>query len=216
MTAWSTSPTTPTSECTCTGPGEDPTPLTPDDARRYADLEVDRRHGRILCVCEDHSDPDAEPTNTVVAIGIAGGEIETIAQGNDFYSSPRVSPKGDRICWIAWDHPNMPWDETELWVADVDADGTLTNARLVAGDAGESIGEPLWSPDGTLYFVSDRTGWWNLYRWDGGDSATNICPMEAEVHGAAVAVRRRALRIRGGRRTHLLLYAGRLLAHRAN
>ena len=146
-------------------PGEAPTPLTPDDSRRYADLEVDQLHNRILCVCEDHSQPDAEPTNAVVAIDIAGGEIETIAQGNDFYSSPRVSSDGDRVCWLAWDHPNMPWDETELWVADVDPDGSAANAWLVAGVDGESIGEPQWSPDGTLYFVSDRTGWWNLYRW---------------------------------------------------
>ena len=124
-------------------PGEAPTPLTPDDARRYADLEVDQRHDRILCVCEDHSQPDAEPTNTVVAVGIASGsKIETIAQGNDFYSSPRVSPGGDRVCWLAWDHPNMPWDETQLWVADMDEDGTTANARLVAGNIGESIGEP--------------------------------------------------------------------------
>ena len=117
-------------------PDEAPIPLTPDDSRRYADLEVDQRHNRILCVCEDHSDPDAEPTNAVVAIGIDGGDIETLAEGNDFYSSPRVSPDGDRICWLAWDHPNMPWDETELWVADVDEDGSPTNARLVAGTTG--------------------------------------------------------------------------------
>ena len=164
-------------------PGEAPIPLTPDEAQRYADLEVDSRHNRILCVCEDHSKPDAEPTNTVVGIDIAGGGTETIAQGNDFYSSPRVSPNGDRICWLAWDHPNMPWDETQLWVADVDADGLPMDPRLVAGHAGESIGEPQWSSDGTLYFVSDRTGWWNLYRWDGGDSSTNVCPMEAEFTG---------------------------------
>ena len=164
-------------------PGEAPTPLTPDDARRYADLEADQLHNRILCVCEDHAEPDAEPANSIVGINIDSGEIETIAQGNDFYSSPRVSPGGDRVCWLTWDHPNMPWDESVLWVADVDADGRAENARLVAGDAGESIGEPLWSPDGTLYFVSDRTGWWNLYRWDGGESITNVCPMEAEFAG---------------------------------
>ncbi len=164
-------------------PGEAPTPLTPDDARRYADLEVNRRNNRILFVCEDHSQPDAEPTNTIASISIEGGVIKTIAQGKDFYSSPRVSPNGDRVCWLAWDHPNMPWDETELWVADMDDDGLTVNPRRVAGDAGESIGEPLWSPDGALYFVSDRTGWWNLYRWDGGDTVTNVCPMEAEFTG---------------------------------
>ena len=197
-------------------PGEAPTPLTPDDARRYADLEVDRRHNRILCVCEDHSQPDAEPTNTVVGIDIACGGTETIAQGNDFYSSPRVSPNGDRVCWLAWDHPNMPWDETELWVADVDSDGQARAiARLVAGDAGESIGEPQWSPDGTLFFVSDRTGWWNLYRWDGGNSVDEYLSDGGGVHGAAVAVRGRALRVRGSRRPHLLLHTGRLLARRS-
>ncbi len=164
-------------------PGEAPTPLTPDDARRYADLEIDHWNNRILCVCEDHSQPDAEPTNTIVSLGIEGGGIETIAQSNDFYSSPRVSPNGDRVCWLAWDHPNMPWDETELWVADVNEKGKAENVRLVAGEDGESIGEPQWSPDGTLYFVSDRTGWWNLYRWEGGDSATNVCPMDAEFTG---------------------------------
>ena len=164
-------------------PGEAPTPLTPDDARRYADLEVDHTNNRILCVCEDHSQPDAEPTNNVVAIGIESGEIETVAQGNDFYSSPRVSPDGRKVSWLAWDHPNMPWDETQLWVADVDTDGKTTNAQCVAGDPGESISEPVWSPDGTLYFVSDRKGWWNLYRWDGGESATSVCPMEAEFAG---------------------------------
>ena len=195
-------------------PGEAPTPLTPDDSRRYADLEVDRRHNRILCVCEDHSQPDAEPTNAVVGIDIACGGTETIAQGNDFYSSPRVSPNGDRVCWLAWDHPNMPWDETELWVADVDADGQARQlARLVAGDAGESIGEPQWSPDGTLYFVSDRTGWWNLYRWDGGESATNVCPMEAEFTGPQWQFGAAHYGFAGADRPRLLLHAGRLVAH---
>ena len=196
-------------------PGEAPTPLTPDEAQRYADLEVDRRHNRILCVSEDHSEPDTEPTNTVVGIDIAGGEIETIAQGNDFYSSPRISPNGDRVCWLAWDHPNMPWDETQLWVADVDPDGRPANVRLVAGDAGESIGEPQWSPDGTLYFVSDRTGWWNLYRWDGGDSSTNVCPMEAEFTGPQWQFGAAHYGFAGSRRPRLLIHAGRLLARRS-
>ncbi len=164
-------------------PGEAPLPLTPDDSRRYADLEIDRRRGRILCVCEDHSPSRDEPTNTIVSIDVATGDIDVIAEGSDFYSSPRISPKGDRICWLAWNHPNMPWDETELWTADVDANGKPMNPRLLAGDKAESIGEPQWSPDGTLHFVSDRTGWWNLYRWDTGDSMTNVSPMEAEFTG---------------------------------
>ena len=152
-------------------PGEAPTPLTPDDARRYADLEVDHRHNRILCVCEDHSQPDAEPTNTVVAIGIDGGEIETIAQGNDFYSvAPRQSKRRPDL--LAGDGTIRTCRGTRRccgWPA-LTPTARPSNPRIAAGDAGESIGEPLWSPDGTLYFVSDRTGWWNLYRWDGGES----------------------------------------------
>ena len=137
-------------------PGEAPIPLTPDEAQRYADLEVDSRHNRILCVSEDHSEPDTEPTNTVVGIDIASGEVETIAQGNDFYSSPRISPNGDRVCWLAWDHPNMPWDETQLWVADVDADGRPgmrdssrgTQASPSVSRSGRRMGRCTSSPTG--------------------------------------------------------------------
>ena len=87
--------------------------------------------------------------------------------GNDFYSNPRLTGDGSRLAWLAWNHPNMPWDGTELWVADVNDDGSLRNPKLVAGGPNESIFQPEWSPDGSLYFVSDRSGWWNLYRWNG-------------------------------------------------
>jgi dipeptidyl aminopeptidase/acylaminoacyl peptidase len=95
-----------------------------------------------------------------------------IASGYDFYSTPRISPGGTRLAWLSWRHPQMPWDGTELWVADIDASGALSGATRVAGGTSESIYQPGWSPDGTLYFVSDRNGWWTLYRWDGSLSHT--------------------------------------------
>ena len=104
---------------------------------------------------------------------------DVIASGYDFYSTPRISPDGSRLAWLSWRHPQMPWDGTELWVADIDASGALSGATRVAGGPSESIYQPGWSPDGTLYFVSDRDGWWKLYRWDGSVShavMTNAAP----------------------------------------
>ena len=111
-----------------------------------------------------------------------------LASGYDFYSTPRPSADGSRLAWISWRHPNMPWDGTELWVADVDGDGGFQNARQVAGGAEESVEQPEWAPDGSLVFISDRTGWWNLYRQDvragsSGGAAQPIAPMDAELGG---------------------------------
>jgi hypothetical protein len=91
-----------------------------------------------------------------------GGEV--LAGGHDFYATPRVSPDGAKLAWLSWDHPNMPWDGCELWVGDIQTDGSIGTPRLVAGGKRESIFQPIWSPDGTLYFASDRTGFWNIYR----------------------------------------------------
>ena len=98
--------------------------------------------------------------------GGQGGGL-TLIEGNDFYSTPRLSPSGSHLAWLTWNHPNMPWDGTELWVAALTDDGALMTPSKVAGGEGESIFQPAWSPDGVLYFVSDRTNWWNLYRWQG-------------------------------------------------
>jgi dipeptidyl aminopeptidase/acylaminoacyl peptidase len=100
-------------------------------------------------------------------------------EGNDFYSSPRLSPDGRRLAWLAWNHPNLPWDGTELWLAEINDDGALGARRVIAGGATESIFQPEWSPDGRLHFVSDRTGWWNLYRYDNGQTEA-LCEIEAE------------------------------------
>jgi dipeptidyl aminopeptidase/acylaminoacyl peptidase len=115
--------------------------------------------------------------NTLVAIPLevaphsAPGAGEVIASGHDFYSTPRLSPDGSMLSWLAWRHPQMPWDGTELWVAAVTRSGTLADATCVAGGQSESIYQPGWGPDGTLYFVSDRTGWWNLFRADAAKRA---------------------------------------------
>jgi len=147
-------------------PGGQPRPITPEGDLRYADGVVDRRRGRIVCVREDHTVAGREAVNTLVSLALDGsGDAQVLASGNDFYASPRLSPDGSWLAWLTWNHPNMPWDGTELWAGELEIDGALRQAACVAGGVSESIFQPEWSPDGTLYFVSDRTGWWNLYRW---------------------------------------------------
>jgi len=152
-------------------PGVPPTALTPAVDMRYADGVIDRQRRLMFCVREDHTGQgDPLGVNTIVSLNLDGGEAETggrvLVSGNDFYASPRLSPDGRRLCWLTWNHPNMPWDGCELWVAEVDEAGWLQNTKRVAGSDDESIFQPEWSPEGQLYFVSDRTGWWNLYCWD--------------------------------------------------
>ncbi|MBM2850834.1 MAG: dipeptidyl aminopeptidase/acylaminoacyl peptidase [Anaerolineales bacterium] len=161
-------------------PGAEPRPITPEIALRYADYVVDRRRNLLFCVREDHTAP-GEAVNTLVTVNCDGDESggQVIVSGNNFYASPRLSPDGSRLAWLTWNHPNMPWDGTELWAGEVNADGSLGHAERVAGGPAESVFQPEWSPDGVLYFVSDRTGWWNLYRWQKGNIEP-LCPMEAE------------------------------------
>ncbi len=166
-------------------PGGEPTPITPAADLRYADGVMDPQRGRIIAVREDHTAGDQQAANTVVALDANGADIESggkvLVSGNDFYSNPRISPDGKRLAWLTWNHPNMPWDGTELWVAEITADGSLSGPLLIAGGATESIFQPEWSPEGQLYFVSDRTGWWNLYRWEEQASTIQAMhPMEAE------------------------------------
>jgi dipeptidyl aminopeptidase/acylaminoacyl peptidase len=156
-----------------------PRPLTPVGDLRYADGVIDGRRNLLFCVREDHT-AQGEAINTVVSLDLKqGGAGNVLVSGNDFYSSPRLSRDGTRLAWLTWNHPNMPWDGTELWLGELDEGGSLKNKVRVAGGASESIFQPEWSPDGTLYFVSDRTGWWNLYRWK-QEKVEPVCPMEAE------------------------------------
>jgi len=147
--------------------GEEPQPLTPAGPFRYADGILDRARRRIICVREDHRGTGF-PVNTLVSVSLNGGDAgEVLVAGNDFYSSPRLSQDGARLAWLTWNLSGMPWDGTELWVAPLQPDGRLGRAVKVAGGPAESVFQPEWSPDGILHFVSDRTGWWNLYRWRG-------------------------------------------------
>jgi dipeptidyl aminopeptidase/acylaminoacyl peptidase len=160
--------------------GKEPQPVTSKVNMRYADGVIDRLRGRMICVREDHSQSDQNAANTIASVSLDGEDSgEALVSGNDFYSSPRLSPDGSRLAWISWNHPNMPWDGTELWVAEVNTDGSLGRTQLVAGGLNESIVQPEWSPDGILHFVSDRTGWWNLYRWR-GTRAEPLHDMHAE------------------------------------
>jgi dipeptidyl aminopeptidase/acylaminoacyl peptidase len=160
--------------------GEVPQPLTPDAPLRYADAVCDRQRQRLICVREDHRQNGSEPVNEIVAVDFErAGDTTVLVSSQDFYSSPRLSPDGTQLAWLSWNHPQMPWDGTELWLAAVLADGSLGPPQLVAGGLTEAVQQPLWSPDGVLTFISDHTGWWNLYRWQGGQ-VQPLWELEAE------------------------------------
>ena len=158
----------------------EPHPITPEANWRYADIVIDTPRNRLLCVREDHTASGTEPVNTIIAIPLdGGGEQRVLVSGPDFVATPRLSSDDSQLAWLSWNHPNMPWDRTELRVASLDEDGAPSDARLVAGGPNESVFQPEWSPEGTLYFVSDRTGWWNLYRAV-DEKIEPLCSMEAE------------------------------------
>jgi dipeptidyl aminopeptidase/acylaminoacyl peptidase len=163
-------------------PHSEPDPLTPSESLRFADGFVDASRGRLFCIREDHTEAGVEPNNSLVSLNLDGhNESGTVlATGKSFYATPRLSPNGRKLAWLTWNHPNMPWDGTELWLANLDEAGTtLSNITKVAGGADESIFQPEWSPNGELFFISDRTNWWNLYRWRDG-IVQPVYPMDAE------------------------------------
>ena len=159
---------------------EAPRPITAAADVRHADMVVDSGRGRVYAVREDHTTGASAPVNSIVSINCEGAaDAFTVAAGNDFYSSPKLSADGKRIAWTTWNHPNMPWDGSELWVGELDRTGHVMSSRKIAGGDSESVLQPEWSPDGELYFISDRSDWWNLYRARGeGDEP--ICPRAAE------------------------------------
>jgi hypothetical protein len=126
---------------------------------------IDQRRGRMVCIREDHTGA-GEVITTLAGVNLSGAAVpQVLVSGNDFYSTPRLSPDGNRMSWLTWHHPDVPWVTTEAWVGDILPDGTIGNARRVAGGPDESVFQPEWSPDGDLCFVSDRgSDWWNLYR----------------------------------------------------
>jgi dipeptidyl aminopeptidase/acylaminoacyl peptidase len=179
-----------------------PVPITPAPDQphgyRYADGVVSPDGTQVICVREWHGAPGAtEARNEIVVLPTDGRTEPRVLVGGpdgpDFVASPRLSPPGRRLCWLQWNHPDMPWDHTELWIGDIQTDGgdgedldgnrdrvALENARAVAGEPGESIIEPRWQPDGSLHFLSDRNEWWSLYRLD-ESAGTAVALIDATV-----------------------------------
>jgi dipeptidyl aminopeptidase/acylaminoacyl peptidase len=172
--------------------GTEPVPVTPEGSPeggwRFADLIFDEHRGRLIAVGELHGQPGrVEPLNVLVSVEAwpDGPQVPiVIATGADFYGAPRLAADGNRLAWIEWNHPNMPWDGTRLMVADVLDSGTLGENVAVDGGDDIAIVQPSWSPSGALHYVSDRSGWWNLIRWDGqgtgADAGIRLLPMTAE------------------------------------
>jgi dipeptidyl aminopeptidase/acylaminoacyl peptidase len=159
-----------------------PEALTAAGEMRYADACMDQARGRLICVREDHTREGVEAVNCIVSVSTTGDDYGTVLiEGNDFYSTPRLSPDGTQLAWLTWNHPNMPWDGCELWVGEFGEDGKLASTRWVAGGAAESIFQPEWSPDGVLYFSSDRSGWWNLERITADGGIENVYQYKAEL-----------------------------------
>ena len=163
-------------------PGGEPQAVTEPGPFRYADFSFDESRNRILCVREDHGG-GGEAEATIVALELdEHGRVArqvVLGKGHDFFACPRLCPDGSALAWLSWDHPCMPWDGTTLWVAEISSDGSLEEPAAIAGGMSESVYQPSWSPNGTLYFISDRSGWWNLYRRQ-RDVIESVLPTEAE------------------------------------
>ncbi|KAE8100622.1 hypothetical protein FH972_018505 [Carpinus fangiana] len=152
-----------------------PQPLTPDYGGplvSYADGVFDARFNRYVTVQEDRRENSLNPTTTIVAIEIGNKDIqepEVLVGGNDFYAFPRLDSKGEKMAWIEWCHPHMPWDKSKLWVGYISENGEVYKRICVAGTDSmlvESPTEPKWSPSGELFFITDRkSGFWNIYKW---------------------------------------------------
>lgn len=164
--------------------GGAPTPLTPEGPYRYADFCIDSKHQRLFAVRENFTTVEKHlsqyPENEIVIIDTETGDTDALIKGADFFSNPRISPNGKKLCWLCWSHPQMPWDGTECWVAELNDEGIPISGTKAAGSAEESVFQPQWSPDNVLHFVSDKNGWWNLYRQLGSQDAEALYTMEAE------------------------------------
>ncbi len=163
--------------------GGTPQQLTTARNCRFADLLPDERRRRLVCVCEDHTEKSAQAVNSLVSVALRDGTLTTLVSGYDFYSSPAMHPGGGQLAWLGWNHPHMPWDACELWLAELDAAGAVQNPRCLAGGADESVFQPQFAPDGGLYFISDRDGFWNIYKY--ADGKTRTVTREPMDHGFA-------------------------------
>ncbi|XP_052057884.1 uncharacterized protein LOC127698463 isoform X2 [Mytilus californianus] len=155
---------------------------------RYADGSFNAKTSKIYCVREDHSVVESktakEPVNTVVTIDPVTKQQFVLAEGADFYSSPRVSPDGKKIAWVQWNHPNMPWDSTELWTGDLSAAGdAVSNPKKIVSGTDISVMQPSWTPNNELLYIGDQTEWWNLYHVNANGDHTNLLPRDKETGG---------------------------------
>ncbi len=159
--------------------GQEPVRLTEEPTLRFANAIADRSRNRLICIVESHGEGESEPENYLGAVDLASGDVEMLASGHDFFSSPALSPDGSSLAWMTWDHPDMPWDSTQIWLADLDTEGQPANVEAVAGGENIAAQQPRFSPSGELWFVSDASGWWNLWRLK-DNRAEQMCEMEAE------------------------------------
>ena len=148
--------------------------ITHEPGYRFADMIRDKERNLLFVVGESHSD-SSNIANCLLRISLSTGELCIIAEGHDFYSNPQLSPDGTQLLFLSWDHPNMPWDGTQLHLSNLNMDGDLTDDQEIAGGDQESIFQPCWDPDGSIYFVSDRSGWWNIYHYF---NSQTICVLE--------------------------------------
>jgi len=154
--------------------------ITNRKACRYADMIYDKHRHRIICVREDHSDNINEAINTIVEVSLSDpGNEKVLVKGADFYSNPKISHTGKYLCWISWQHPNMPWDNTALNIAEINKFSVPGKSIHIAGGNNEAVCQPVWAPDDTLYFVSDRNNWWNPYRYT-NNGIECVIELEAE------------------------------------
>lgn len=157
--------------------------LTNEENSRFVDFEFDSRRRRLYALREVHPQSDSPATevlNSICTIDLGSGAVKDIAFGNDFYTSARLSKDGNKLCWITWNHPNMPWHGRELWVATLNSDGIVQEQVRVAGDAETCVSLPEWHENGDLYFCMEPQNWMNLYRWD-GTSVHPVIEREAEL-----------------------------------
>lgn len=145
---------------------------------RYADLSFDPARACLFCIQELHSDNNSAQ-NSLIRIDPTNGVSDTLASGYDFYASPSLSPDGKQLAWLCWNHPDMPWDSSELWLADLDHEGNIVSSQRIAGGDGVSVFQPSWSQAQQLFFVDDRSGWWNLYSYTSGQTRA-LYPSELE------------------------------------
>ncbi|WP_052247894.1 alpha/beta hydrolase family protein [Shewanella indica] len=165
-------------------PNQEALALTPNGTRHGECISYPKG-SRIICVREDHRQP-GEPKASLVTINLNfSGEGDIFVDGHDFISSPAINADNTQLAWITWEHPNMPWDNTQLWLGDLNRKGQLTNIRQIAPERKGALMQPLFSPNGVLYFIADYDNWWNLYRLDGKGDIEQVTQLKAEIGGPA-------------------------------